>query len=90
MVTNNFLANFKFPPSWSLAVLKIDVIDIITADKTKGIAGKDINWISVNPISFKGWDKKGRNLPIKIEIGKITKRKYFGFLEAIRNDFRDL
>ena len=43
MVTNNFLANFKFPPSWSLAVLKIDVIDIITADKTKGIAGKDIN-----------------------------------------------
>ena len=87
MVTNNVSANFT--SSFFSELLKIEVMEIITADKTKGIAGNDINWIRVNPISLRGADKKGRNLPIIIEIGKITKRKYFGFLVAIRKDFRE-
>ena len=55
----------------------------MTADKTNGIAGNDINWIKVNPKSFKGSDKEGINLPIKIEIGIMTSRNSFGFLKEV-------
>ena len=69
--------------------LKIEFIEITTADKTNGMAGKDINWIKVNPKSFNGSDNDGKNLPIKIEIGNIINKKNLGCLNVIRNDLRD-
>ena len=86
---NKVLANLRFPPSdWS-ELLKIELIEITTADKTNGIAGKDINCIRVKPTSFNGSDIDGKNLPIKTEMGNITNKKYFGFLNVTRNDFKD-
>tara|TARA_Y100000991_G_C21830720_1_gene288013 strand:- start:399 stop:596 length:198 start_codon:yes stop_codon:yes gene_type:complete len=48
-------------------------VDIITADKTSGIAGKDINCISASPRELKVLDASGRNNPIISETGRSKK-----------------
>ena len=90
IVINKVRANLIFPPPWDWSeLLKIVLIEITTADKTSGIAGKEINCINVKPKSFKGSDKDGKNLPIKIDMGKITNKKNFGFLSDMRKDLKD-
>ena len=52
--------------------LKILEIEIITADKTNGIAGNAMIWTIVTPASFKAdAAESGTNLPKTIEKGRI-------------------
>ena len=57
----------------------IEYVDIITAAKISGIAGKDISWISVSPRVLRLPAALGRNKPKTSDSGRIKNR----------NDFRD-
>ena len=57
------------------AILVIELIESITAERTRGIAGKEINLIKLIPIVFSDSEAWGRKYPISRAEGIIINIK---------------
>ena len=70
IVMINRLGKFSFD-FLLFEIVRIEWVDKTTADRTKGIAGKDISWISDNPNELKLSEASGNIKPSNNDIGKI-------------------